>query len=155
MAVELTDSDALIEALEIQLSSLSSLITSDGYGHVCDIVLNELGWSFPVTNATKVLWMINRGTRHAINLLRIASANKFKYKAVNLQQRFEHFDKLIASMDAEFEAAMSSDIATFVGLSSYKMFGTKIDAGFSYDFTGADTTYDYDKLVNFTPLEAL
>ena len=153
MATELNDADDLSDVVKIQISSLASLITEDGYTLVCDQVSQELGWSFPQTNPTKVLWMVKRGARHALNLLLIASANKFKYKQVNLNQRFEHFQKLIADMDLEFENAMSADIALFAGIDSYKMFGTKIDAGFSYDIAGKDITYNYDQYVNFGPME--
>jgi hypothetical protein len=150
----LTSSDDLADLLKIQLSSLSALLTEDGYELVCNQAEQELGWSYPITTPTKLFWMVKRGTRHALNLLRIASANKFKYKMVNLQHRFEHFQKLIEEMDKEFEEGMASDIALFAGIDSYKMFGTKIDAGFSYGVDGTDQTYNYDKYINFAPLEA-
>jgi len=149
----LSSSDDLTDILKIQLSSLATLITDDGYELVSNQAGQELGWSYPVTGPTQLFWMVKRGTRHAINLLRIASANKFKYKQVNLQNRFEHFHKLIEDMDKEFEEAMATDVALFAGVDSYRMFGTKIDAGFSYGIDGSDNTYDYDKYVNFAPLE--
>ncbi len=150
----LASSDDLVDLLKIQLSSLSTLLTEDGYELVCNQAEQELGWSYPITTPTKLFWMVKRGTRHALNVLRIASANKFKYKTVNLQHRFEHFQKLIEEMDKELEEGMASDIALFAGIDSYKMFGTKIDAGFSYGVDGTDQTYNYDRYVNFAPLEA-
>ena len=147
-------SDDLADILKIQLSSLATLITDDGYEFVCNLAEQELGWSYPISNPVQLFWMIKRGTRHALNLLRIASANKFKYKTVNLQNRFEHFQKLIEDMDKEFEEAMVTDAALFAGVDTYKMFGTKIDAGFSYGIDGSDRTYDYDKYINFAPIEA-
>ena len=150
---DLTTTDDLTDILKIQLSSLSTLITESGYELICDQVSRELGWSYPVTNPTQVLWMVKRGTRHALNILMIAAAYKFKYKTVSLNQRFEHFRDLIADMDKEFETAMTADIALFAGLDSYKMFGTKIDAGFSYDPVGAETTYNLDQYVMFSPAE--
>ncbi|MFA5397745.1 MAG: hypothetical protein WC346_17180 [Methanogenium sp.] len=153
MSTEIVDADDLVEALQVQLSSLSTLITDDGYALVCDQTIQELGWSYPMTTPTKVLWAIKRGTRHAIYLLLIASANKFKYKQVNLQHRFDHFYKLIEEMDKEFAEAMATDIGAFTGIDSFHMFGTKIDAGFTYRFDGKDQTYDYDKYVNFAPME--
>lgn len=153
MSVELISSDDLTDIIKIQLSSLNTLITDDGYELVCNQVEQELGWSYPVTDPTKVLWMTKRGTRHALNLLLIASAYKFKYKTVSLNQRYEHFKDLIESMDKEFETAMAADIALFAGLDSYKMFGTQVNAGFSYDPVGEDTTYNYDQYVVFSPAE--
>jgi len=151
--MELLTSDDLIDILKIQISSLSTLITSDGYELVCDQTGQELGWSYPLTDPSKVFWMIKRGTRHALNILLVASAYKFKYKTVNLNQRFEHFQKLIADMDIEYEKAINTNIALFAGISSYAMFGTKIDAGFAYDKVGSDITYNLDQYVNFSPME--
>ncbi|MFA5394426.1 MAG: hypothetical protein WC346_00220 [Methanogenium sp.] len=147
-----TSSDDLTDILKIQLSSLAALITEDGYELVCNQAEQELGWSYPITDPTRLFWVVKRATRHALNLLKIASANKFKYKQVNLQNRFEHFQKLIEDMDKEFEEAMSSDIGLFAGIDSYKMFGTKIDAGFAYTRMGKDVTYNSDRYVNFAPL---
>lgn len=150
----LKSSDDLADILKIQLSSLSALLTEEGYELVCNQAEQELGWSYPISTPTQLFWMVKRGTRHAMNLLRIASANKFKYKLVNLQQRFEHFQKLIEEMDKEFEEAIMVNVSLFAGVESFRMFGTKIDAGFSYGVDGTDQTYDYDKFVNFSPLEA-
>jgi hypothetical protein len=154
MATELNDSDELTDALKIQLSTLATLITDDGYELVSDTVVQELGWDYPVTTPAKVLWMIKRGTRHSLNLLRLASANKFKYKLVNLQNRFEHFQKLIEDMDKEFADAMIAEASLFSDTPLYALFGTKIDAGFSYRKDGKDETYFEDRYVNFSPMEA-
>jgi len=153
MASSIPTADDLADILKIQLSSLSTLITEDGYELVCDQAAQELGWVYPITTPAKVLWMVKRGTRHAINVLMLASANKFKYKAVSLNHRFDHFNKLITEMDKEFEAAIGGDPTLFAGVDSFRLFGTKIDAGFSYSRYGKDITYDYDQLVNFSPLE--
>lgn len=149
-----TSAEELIVAAKVQLSSLSTLVTPEGYSLAVDQASQELGWSFPVTSPTKAFWLLQRTVRHSLNILRIASANKFKFKLVNLQQRFEHFQKMIEEMDKEFIAAMTSDVALFAGVDSYKLFGSKIDAGFSYNTLGIDTTYDIDNLVNFAPLES-
>jgi len=153
MATSIATADDLTDIIKIQLSALATLITDDGYELVCDQAAQELGWSYPVTAPTKVLWMVKRGTRHAMNILMLASANKFRYKQVSLNHRFEHFNKLIAEMDKEFEAAINGDIALFAGVDSYAMFGTKIDAGFSYTRYGKDITYEVDQLVNFSSME--
>jgi hypothetical protein len=153
MATSIASADELVDLIEIQLSTLATLITVDGYTLVCDQAAQELGWSYPMTSPTKIFWMVKRATRHAMYLLLVASANKFKYKQVNLQHRFEHFQKLIADMDKEFEAALATDTAIFAGVDSFRMFGTKIDAGFAYDLVGGDVTYNSDRFVNFSPLE--
>ena len=151
--MELTTADDVTDIVKIQLSSLATLVSDDGYELACDQAAQELGWSYPMTVPTKALWIVKRATRHAINILRIASAKGFKFKQVNLQQRFEHYHKLMEEMDKEFEEAIAGDLALFAGVETYKMFGTKIDAGFSYSAFGEDTTYDITKLVNFAPME--
>lgn len=153
MASSIPTADDLADILKIQLSSLSTLITEDGYELVCDQAAQELGWVYPITTPAKVLWMVKRGTRHAINVLMLASANKFRYKQVSLNHRFDHFNKLIEEMDKEFEVAINGDLGLFANVSSYTMFGTKIDAGFAYTKYGKDITYDYDQYVNFSPME--
>lgn len=150
--MNINDASELTVLVKTQLSSLATLITEDGYNFVCDQTIQELGWSYPLTTSIKLFWVIKRATRHALNVLRIASANKFKFKQVNLQNRFEHFQKLIESMDKEFEEALATDTALFAGVDSFRMFGTKIDAGFAYTITGKDITYRGDQLVNFAPL---
>ncbi len=148
----ITSSDDLIVILKVQLSSLASLITPEGYELVCSQAEQELGWSYPITDPTRLFWLVKRASRHALALLEIASANKFKYKQVNLQHRFEHFKALIEEMDQEFEKAMASNMGLFSGVDSYRMFGTKIDAGFAYTKFGKDITYHPDQYVNFSPI---
>jgi hypothetical protein len=153
MSFTINNAAELTDYVVIQLSSLNTLISADGYEFAGNKAISELGWSYPVTDPTKALWLINRASRHCVDILRIASANKFKYKLVNLQNRFEHFQKLIETMDKEFEDAMAENPTAFGGVDLYKLFGTKIDAGFLYDIDGADLTYDVRNYVVFTPGE--
>lgn len=159
MTMTIKDSDELTDIIKIQLSSLSPLITEEGYEVVCEQTMQELGWTFPVTNPTQLLWLVKRAARNATYILLIASANKFKYKLVNLQHRFEHFKALVDMMDKEFEEAMAANPAFFAvigsaGENAYTLFGIKIDAGFAYNFAGEDVTYDVRRYVNATPTEA-
>lgn len=157
--MQINSADDLTDYIKIQLSNLATLIADpDGYELVCDQAIQELGWSYPVTNPTKLLWIVKRATRHALYVLLIASANKFKYKLVNLQHRFEHFQKMIEMMDKEFAEAMASNPALFAEVgtadeNAFRTFGTKIDAGFAYDSLGNDLTYDVSKYINFSPTE--
>lgn len=152
--MSLTDSADLIEAIQVQLSSSSTLLTDPGYEAVAESTIQELGWSFPITTDLKIYWAIKRGVRHALFILWVASAQKFKFKQVNLQHRFDHYGTLLREMDKEFEKAMESNPAVFSGVDTYKMFGTKLDAGFAYDGMGRDVTHYKDNYVNFTPLES-
>jgi hypothetical protein len=151
---ELTDTDEITDVVKIQMSTLSSLITDDGYEAAITLALMELGWEVPITDAAKQIWVLQRSKRHCLDLLRTVAANKFKYKQANLQHRFDHFQILIQSMDKEFEAALVSEAYLFSGVDVWKMFGTHVDAGFAYDMLGKDITYCEENLVDFGPLES-
>lgn len=145
-------SDDLIDIVKIQMSSSSTLISEDGYEQVATTTMNELGWAFPLSNLTQIYWATQRGVRHACFILFVASAHKFKYKQASINQRFDHYKDLIAMMDKQYEAAVESDPALFANVEAYKLFGTKIDAGFRYGAFGDDLTYNnIENLVNFSP----
>lgn len=134
-------SDDIITMVQVQLSSSATLITDDGYLSAVSIAESELGWTLPISDGVQVQWMVKRVLRHVLNILWIASAQKFKYKTVNLNQRFEHYEKLITSLDKEYQKAISEDTSIFSSVESYKQFGTAINAGFVYDKVGNDLTY--------------
>jgi hypothetical protein len=142
--------DDIIDLVKVQLSSSAEIVSSDGYELAAAQASSELGWNFPVTDPTRIMWLVKRTTRHACNILKIASAQKFKYKQVSLNQRFEHYVILLADMDSEFETALSQLPAVFAGVETHKMFGTALNAGYTYNYLGEDTTYEDDisKLIN-------
>jgi hypothetical protein len=145
----LTSVDDVVDLVTIQMSSAASALTVDGLEAACGNAMAELGWVYPVADPTKCLWIVKRAIRHACFILWTASAQKFKYKQVNLQQRFEHYEKLLKNMDSEYEKALSSNTNIFSSTESYKMFGTAINAGFVYDGLGRDLTYsDLIKYIN-------
>lgn len=129
------------DIMVVQMSTAATALTADGLEAAVNSALLELQWSLPMTDPTKSMWIIKRSVRHACYILWVASAQKFKYKQVNLQQRFEHYEKLIANMDKEFESALTTDSFLFAGVSSFQMFGTAIGPGFVYDSNGVDLTY--------------
>jgi hypothetical protein len=110
-----------------------------------------LGWSLPQTDPTRIFWLTKRALRHACYILWVASAQKFKYKQVNLQHRFDHYSKLIESMDKELSDAIGSSPSLFSSIDSYKQFGTALNAGFVYDQMGQDITYT--DLINYINTE--
>jgi hypothetical protein len=142
-----TSVDDVIELLIIQMSTSASALSTEGQESAVNTAMAELGWSFPVSDKDKCLWIAKRSLRHACYILWVASAQKFKYKQVNLQNRFEHYEKLLKNMDAEYETALSSQSNVFASVESYKLFGTALNAGFVYDYMGRDLTYS--DLVNY------
>lgn len=140
--------DEIITLVQIQLSSSASIISTEGYESALDTAVAELGWSIDTTNPTRIQWLVKRTLRHSLFILWVASAQKFKYKQVNLQQRFEHYQKLIDVMDAQFDKAVSNDLGLFSNVDTYKQFGTAVGAGFVYDSIGRDMTYDVSAFLN-------
>jgi hypothetical protein len=132
----------VVDLITIQMSTTASALSPEGLESAVESAMSELGWSFPVTDNNKCWWVAKRAIRHACFILWVASAQKFKYKQVNLQQRFEHYEKLLKVMDTEFTTALATDTNIFANVESYKMFGTAVGAGFRYDFIGRDITYE-------------
>lgn len=140
------------EKLEEEVKGLSTYLEGDDYTNACNDAARETDWSFPVTTNFKILWMKNRAKRHLFFYLYSESAHKFKYEQINLNQRFDHYDKIIKRMDEDFAAALEANPEEFAGAEAYELFGTKSDAGFQYDpITGKDITYNDDNKVVFTP----
>lgn len=131
----------IVALVQIQMAT-TTLLTSDGFTAAVNSAASELGWSLPQTDSTRIMWLTKRGVRHACFILWVASAQKFKYKQVNLQHRFDHYKLLIDSMDKEFEAALQSSLSIFASVDTYKQFGTALNAGFVYNYIGEDLTYE-------------
>jgi len=132
-----------------EVKGLSTKLVEQDYLNACNQASSETGWSFPTDTTFKDHWMKERAKRHIFFYLLSESAAKFKVDNINLQHKFEHFKILVATMDKEF--IDRPDI--FSGVDAFKMFGTKIDAGFSNDGLGRDTTYINENEVVFTPTE--
>lgn len=144
-----SSSSDIIELVTTQMSTTASILSNDGMEAAVDTALQELGWVYPITDPSKCLWTVKRAIRHCCFILWVASAQKFKYKQVNLQQRFDHYEKLIKFMDSEYEIAVSEDISTFANVDAYQLFGTAVGPGFRYDVLGKDITYtDLTRFIN-------
>ena len=142
--------DEMITALKAEVKLTSYLTDPDDYENAIADALREVGTSFPVTDDNLLLWAKKRSKRHLYSYLLSQSAHKFKYEQINLQQRFEHYRVLVNDMDKEFESVKDQ---LFASADAYKLFGTKIDAGFAYDEVGSDETYSDSNEVNFFPNE--
>ena len=139
--------DEMLLLLPAEVRGLNNYLTAEDYSNACDDAARETGWSFPVTDDFQILWMKNRAKRHLFFYLLSESAHKFKYEGISLNQRFDHYLALTKQMDADFEKAQETNPEEFMTGDSYLLFGTKIDAGFSYDEIGEDTTFFDDNQV--------
>ena len=140
--------------LEEEVKGLTSYLDSTDYTNCLNDAQRDTGWTMPVTTDFKIKWMKERCKRHLFFYLYTESAHKFKFEQINLQHRFDHYDKILTRLDKAFEKAIEENPHEFAGMDAFHMFGTKIEAGFSYDpVTGKDKTYDSTNRVIFAPTE--
>lgn len=144
--------DEAIDALKIgRLKGLTDLYSDDEFIEVMRTTERETGWPLPVEGNDRITWFLRRATRHALYLLLVMNANKFKYKQINLQQRFEHYLKLIEMEDAAWLAA---DIPLDTAEDRIASFGNVASAGFAYDHLGRDITYGPNNRVIINPIKS-
>ena len=143
----------LLALLQQEVKGLSSYLVTDDYNNAVDDALRETAWSFTISGVFKEYWIKQRAKRHLFFSLYTESAHKFKYKMINLQNRFSHYDKMIKGLDEAFAKAIEERPDLFTGVEAFKLFGTQIGAGFAYDQIGKYITYRTEQLVDFGPKE--
>ena len=143
----------LISRLQEEVKGLTSYLDTADYQNATDDAINEFGTSFPISGQETEYWVKKRAKRHLMFYLLTESAHKFKFEKINLQNRFTHYERLVKYEDEKFEQFVKDNPALFAGVDTFKMFGTKVDAGFSYSTTGNDKTYKNTENVEFTPKE--
>lgn len=148
------DQSELVAWAELKVKSLSNYLEADDYTTAVDDAEEELGWTLPQTISKRLVWLKQRTLRNLFFSLASESAYKFKFEQVNLNQRFDHLFKFINKMDKDFKEAVKEDPTLFAGVDSYKLFGSKIDAGFASDDLGRDLTYKSDRIVIHHPNES-
>jgi len=132
--------------------SISALIDAD-FENACNDASRETSWAFPVSTDFKIFWMKERAKRALFFYLVSQSAHKFKIKQISSNQRFDHYFKLVELMDKQFKEIVEARPDEFGDVDVYKMFCTKVDAGFAYDGLGRDRTYDTEQEVIFNPTD--
>lgn len=137
----------LITLVSEEVMDLDDLFESGDYSNAVDAALRDTGWTLPTSDDFQKKWIIDRTKRHLIYFLLFDSSKKFKVKQYSLDQKFDHYYKLLRFMDNAFIDAQEQNPYDFAGVDAYKMFGTKIDAGFSYDGLGRERTFDDENTV--------
>lgn len=144
----------LVILLTAELKGMASNFNAGDFTNAIDDAQRDTGWSLPLSTNFKIKWLKDRAKRHLFFYWLTEQANKFKYKQINLQDRFDHFFKLINQMDKDFEAIIEKEPHFFMDAEAYKIFGHKIDAGFNSESqTGVDLTYSNDIEIIVTPNE--
>lgn len=147
------DRNRLKVLLQQELKDLSDKLEPVDFNNACNDASMETGWDFPMGTTFKQYWVKQRAKRHLFFYLMSESSSKFKVEQINLQHKFDHYKILVQEMDKKFEEIQESRPDQFADVDAFKLFGTKIDAGFSTDHVGRDTTYSDDNEVIFTPTE--
>lgn len=144
----------MITQITAEVKGLSSYLVADDYDNACDDAARETGWAYPVATDFKEFWQKKRAIRALFFYLMSESAYKFKYKQINTQQRFDHLKSAIKMLDDEFKEIQEERPDQFADVSTFNMFGHKVDAGFAYEpQTGRDTTYESEQEVIVHPNE--
>ena len=143
----------LIVFLQRRMRQQVNDLVADDYTDAIDEAEQELGWTLPQTDGFKLRWLKSRSVRHLLYFLQTGSARKFRFEGAHLHHRFKHYSDMLETIDKEFAKAYEEDSHLFEGVDAYRLFGTKVDAGFSSNKAGEDTTYDTSNQVIFEPTE--
>lgn len=134
------DLNELTEKMVQRVKNLSQYLVDDDYTNAIEDALEELGWTLPVTDTFKTLWIKKRTYRHLIFYLYTESAAKFKFEQISLNQRFEHYGDILKKIDEEYTQAKEEFMNEFEDIDPSKMFTTYVPSGFQYDDLGRDVT---------------
>ena len=128
-----------IEKVQLSLGDLKDQLDEDAIEFAIDQTLSELQWTLPISVGTRPFWAVQRARRHCLDILRTTSAYKFKYKQINLNQRFEHLNRMIWALDIDFKTALKYDTSLF-DVNIEDTFGTYLGNNMIYDSHGNDIT---------------
>ena len=141
MSSPVNNIDDFIDQVSQEMGDMASQISNDAFERVSNKTNNELQWDYPITDSFKAYWFIERGKRHLIEIFLIESARKFKYKQINLNQRFDHYLALIKFMDEQFLQAIEDNPEAFPApTGGVESFPDYIANTFRYNFLGEELT---------------
>jgi len=144
----------LILLVTEEIKGLSTQFVDDDYFNAADDASRDCNWAFPQTSDFRVKWLKERMKRHLFSYLLDQSLYKFKYKNINLGDRFKNLTKRVSDMDTAFEKIQEEYVYEFADVSSFNMFPNQIDSGFATEpQTGRDTTYSDENETIITPNE--
>lgn len=108
------DRSDFTSALKVQLKGLADLFDDDMLSTALSTAIDELGWAEPITRKFRAYWVLERAKRACVSMMCMDTAYAFKFKEINLQQRFEHFSALLKQMDDQFEKAKKENPDEFI-----------------------------------------
>lgn len=143
----LANVDAIIERVNYLLSEAWTDLGADDKEFIIAQALDELGMSLPESSAQRCYWIIERTKRHAIYRFVVTEAERFRYKQIYLQQKFDNYFRLIQQADERFAEALENDMSgifpdDIIDSEAFAKYGFMFNpAGFVYDQIGRDLTY--------------
>ncbi|RLA02601.1 MAG: hypothetical protein DRQ42_00230 [Gammaproteobacteria bacterium] len=148
------NTSACTALLKQEVKGLTSYLVSADYKNAQAAASRDTGWALPVTDSFQIQWYLNRSKRWLIYYLWTESAAKFQVEQIHLEHKFKHYGSVLEQMDQAFVDIQDARPDMFAGVDSFHLFGTKVDAGFSYgSLTGRDETYLEANKVDFGPNE--
>lgn len=145
----------LVSIVNIELSSLFDELDVNEISRGIDKAINELGYTFPITGI-KENWAVDRSKRHIIEVLLLNESPSFRFKKLNLEEPWEHYQSLIKYWDEQYAQALEDYPELFPnalspnGVPLSALFGLVTSNNHRYDVTGKDVSYLYDN-VDFVP----
>ncbi len=146
----MTESE-LIVVITREIKALASNFSADDYADAVDEAIRETSFTLPTTDDFQIQWLNKRTKRALFFSLLVSNAEQFKFKQINLKDKFDNLRNLVKDLDEEYQQAIEDNPHEFAQVDPYQMFGHKADAGFSYDSFGRDTTYDDDNITIVSP----
>lgn len=130
------DSAALIAEITNRVRSLSSYLAQEDYDQAVSDMQDETGWVFPMVIADICFWAKERVHRHLLFYLTTESARKFQIKSINLNQRFDHYIKLVEFMDQRWYKFLEENADLISGAETYELFGHQAESTWNADYVG-------------------
>lgn len=104
----------MLDMLKISLRGVTDLLDDTALEQAVDVAGYETGWSLPLEKPFRIYWYGERAVRAAIAMMVYDTAHAFKFKQINLQQRWEHYSKTLNDMDKAFALAKKENPTEFM-----------------------------------------
>ena len=135
----IADVDELLEVTQPLLVGIDASLEYPTLEACALYTMNELQWSFPISDRQKEYWAVERCKRHLLVAMQTVTAMKFQYKQIHLEHRFKHLTQMIDKLDEAFAKALEDFPDLFGDLTStYSDVAYYISNGFTYDKMGIE-----------------
>lgn len=145
--------DDVKEQLLLKLRGLKDLFEDEELDQAITDALGELGLSDPPSTNKASYWFLRRCYRNCIEMMMTESAHKFKYKQINLQNRFEHYIRILKREDEAWKEVEADVLLEVSGLGNSSGFGSYLGSGLHYSPTGKQILFQKTPTSDIFPNE--